>query len=448
MSMRFPKCRGISAGLTLLAGLLSCALRAEPAGVPPILQALKDIALPLEGNLTVLTDALRDQRVVLLGEASHGTSEYYRLRAEISQRLIAEHGFRFVAVEGDWKAIHQLHRYVMHESHPEGGARGIMLGFHRWPEWMWANEETEALVEWMRAHNAPLPPEARAGMHGIDVYGFEPLFEALPALAATLDETLAGDLRRRLECFAPYAADMGGYARAAARGFAPCQAAIGAVLESVRERHQELPGFEGFHFKQMAWVLQNAESHYRTMPRGGATSWNHRAQHFFDTVRRLMEYHGDGAKGIVWAHNTHIGDARATDMARAGQVNIGELARRHWGRDHVALVGFGTDRGTLIAGRQWGARRELMRKPPAPAGTLEHWMRQIGPGDWLLRLRGGAEILQAPLGHRAAGVVYHPLREVPGNYVPTRLTERYDFFLFLEETQALRPLHPDGELPR
>ncbi len=433
--------------MLLLVLFLSSSLRADEARDLLIQRALKEIALPFEGDLSPLVEAVGGRKVVLLGEASHGTSEYYRLRAEISRRLIAEHGFRFVAVEGDWKAIHQLHRYVMHEIHPEGGARGIMLGFRRWPEWMWANEETEALVEWMRAHNASLPPEARAGMHGIDVYGFEPLFEALPALAAKLDEGLAADLRRRLECFAPYKADMGGYARAAARGFAPCQAAVGLVLESVRERHRELDGFEALHFKQMAWVLQNAESHFRTMPRGGAASWNYRANHFFDTVRRLMEFHGEGAKGIVWAHNTHIGDARATDMVRLGQVNIGELARRHWGRDEVALVGFGTYRGTLIAGRQWGAPRELMRKPPAPAGTLEHWMHQIGPGNWWFRLREGAEVLKAPLGHRAAGVVYQPMNEFPGNYVPTRLSERYDYFLFFEETQALRPLHPAGGLP-
>ncbi|MCC5847652.1 MAG: erythromycin esterase family protein [Verrucomicrobia bacterium] len=405
-------------------------------------EALEEIARPLnDETMTELVDGLARARIVLLGEASHGTSEFYTKRAEISKRLIREHGFNFIAVEGDWNAIHRLHLYATGQSNPEGGAREIMRGFDRWPQWMWANEETAALVEWLRAHNADLPPGEQVGIHGMDVYGMEDALRELPRAAAEIDPELGEWIAGRYRCFAPYLGDMGAYARASRAGpLSPCAGEVSAVLNRLQERSDDLKGFEGFHIQQMARVVDHAEKHYRTMGWGGATSWNHRATHFFETVRHLQEFHGEDGKGIAWAHNTHIGDARATDMARTRQHNIGQLAREHWGKDQVAALGFGTHRGTLIAGRQWGGQREIMEKPAGRAGSLEDLMHQVGPGDWVYTLGDAPEILQTPIGHRAAGVIYHPEREHLGNYVTTILPERYDFFLFLEETKALAPV--------
>ncbi len=410
--------------------------------------ALVEMARPLnEETKAELIADLAKARIVLLGEASHGTSEFYSRRAEISKRLIEEHGFRFIAVEGDWNAIHRLHRYATGQSDPEGGVREIMRGFERWPQWMWANEETAELVEWLRAHNADLPPEKHVGIHGMDVYGMEDALRELPRAVGEIDPELGEWIAERYRCFERYLADMGAYARASRTGpLSPCGGEVSAVLNRLRERGDDFQGFAGFHIQQMARVVDNAEKHYRTMGWGGSTSWNHRATHFFETVRNLREFYGEDAKGIAWAHNTHIGDARATDMARTRQHNIGQLAREHWGEDQVAALGFGTHRGTLLAGRQWGGQRELMEKPAGRPGSLEDLMHQVGPGDWVYSLRDAPDILEIPIGHRAAGVIYHPEREHLGNYVTTVLPRRYDFFLFLEETKALTPVDPENGL--
>ena len=410
--------------------------------------ALRTLARPLEEALPDTLPKLAEAQMVLLGEASHGTSEYYRTRAHISRSLIEIHGFRFVAFEGDWNAIHQLHRYATWVDHPEGGAREIMRGFDRWPQWMWANEETAAFIEWLRTYNEDLDPEARAGVHGIDVYGMEAAIRALPDAVTAIDPELGDWVREQYACFQPYLADMGTYVRAAHRNpLAACSAAARNVRQKLEETETLPEGMPGFHLRQMSRVVESAEKHYRSMAQGGAASWNHRARHFFDTVRHLQAFYGEESRGIVWAHNTHIGDARATDMARGGQLNIGQLARDHWGREHVAAVGFGTHRGTLLAGRSWGGPRQTMTKPPAGPNTLEHAMHQVGPGNWLFTLEGAPDILQRRIGHRAAGVIYHPEREFPGNYVPTILPERYDFFLFWEETEALTPVAATPEAP-
>jgi len=417
-----------------------------PGDDTAMIEALRGVAQPLEEGRAALIERLAEARLALMGEASHGTSEYYRLRGELSLELITGQGFRFVAVEGDWNSIHTLHRYVTGADNPEGGARELMLAFDRWPQWMWANEEFEEFVEALREWNLERPAEERAGLFGMDVYGFEAAVNELPPALEAGDAELATAVRRELNCFRPFMGDMGGYARASRQGpLSPCGAAAETVLQLITEHTEEhADDWEPevrLHALQMARVIRGAERHYRSMAWGGAISWNHRATHFFDTARHLLDHYGPESRGIVWAHNTHIGDARATSMAQALQHNIGQLAREGLERDQVAALGFGTREGTLLAGRQWGGQRQTMTKPAAPSGTAEDLMYQATPGDSIFFFEQDPEPLKPVVGHRAAGVIYHPEREYPGNYVPTSLSERYDLFIFIKTTNALTPLH-------
>lgn len=415
------------------------------SGETSFIEALQQRALPLDEAMDPLTVRLAEATLVLMGEASHGTAEYYRIRGELSLRLIDEHAFRFVAVEGDWNAIHRLHRYVIGHVHPPGGAREIMQRFDRWPQWMWANEEFADFVESLREWNLQRPAGERAGLFGVDVYGMEDALRELPEVLEAVDADLAEAVRQHLACFNPFIGDMGAYARASRLGpLSPCASAAGAVLRLVNDAAR--PSVDRWdpelrlHARQMARVIHSAERHYRSMAWDGADSWNFRASHFFETARHLLEAYGPEARGIVWAHNTHIGDARATAMAQARQQNIGQLAREALGTDRVAALGFSTRGGTLLAGRQWGGPRETLIKPAAPQGSAEDLLYRASGGDSVFFLEDAPGVLRRQVGHRAAGVIYHPEREFPGNYVPTSLAERYDALIFIEKTTALTPL--------
>ena len=420
-----------------IAHLFAAALPGNEAYI----SALQTISQPLPQAEDALIERLAHARVVLMGEASHGTAEYYTMRAEYSRRLITEHGFNFVAVEGDWNSIYKLNEYVLGSRNPADGAREIMREFTRWPQWMWANEEFADFVEWLREHNSTLPPEKKAGVYGMDVYGMEDALQKLPEAVGSVDADLGIWISEQYAVFNPFIGNMHAYARVSAPpARAPGREPAAAVMEKLRERKDDFPHDLFMHFKKMALVVVNAEAHYRTMALRDASSWNNRARHFFEAVKRLMDYYGEDARGIAWAHNTHIGDARATDMARGGQFNIGQLARQHWGADHVAALGFGTHRGTVMAGRQWGGEREIMRLPEGQTGSLEDLMRQAAEGDHVFFLDDAPAVLNRPVGHRAAGVIYHPEREHMGNYVRTIFPQRYDLFVFIEETKTLTPV--------
>lgn len=414
---------------------------AAAQGNEDYIAALRSISRPLPEAEDALIERLARAKMVLMGEASHGTSEYYTKRAEYSRRLITGHGFNFVAVEGDWNSIYKLNEYVHGKTNPAGGAREIMRGFTRWPLWMWANEEFADFVEWLREYNQQLPPEKRAGVYGMDVYGMEDALQKLPDAVGSADADLGSWISEQYAVFNPFIGNMHAYARVSAPpARSPGREPAAAVIERLREHKETFPRDQFLHFEMMALVVVNAEAHYRTMALRDASSWNNRARHFFEAAKRLMDYYGEDARGIAWAHNTHIGDARATDMARSGQFNIGQLARQHWGAENVAALGFGTHKGTVMAGREWGGQREIMRLPEGISGSLEDFMRQAGDGDQVFFLDDAPTVLNRPIGHRAAGVIYHPEREHMGNYVRTILPQRYDVFVFIEETQTLAPV--------
>jgi erythromycin esterase len=423
---------------------------------------------PLRGpaDLDPLLAAIGEARYVLLGEATHGTSEFYGWRDLLSRRLIAERGFSFVAVEGDWPDCHRVHRWVTGHADTGKSAESVLHAFERWPTWMWANREVQAFVEWLHAHDRMRPAGPAVGFHGLDVYS---LFESMAEVVAyleRLDPSLARGARRAYGCFEPYAESAEDYARATALVPTSCEDEAVAMLQALRSRAVEFreDGRDAyFDAEQNALVARNAERYYRAMLRGGAGAWNVRDRHMVETLERLMTHYGTRSRAIVWEHNTHVGDARFTDMRRAGMVNVGQLVREAHGegpaeRDGVYIVGFGTHHGSVIAADEWGAPMRRLPVPAARSGTWEDLVHRAGAGDDGDTLflfdgsdDGGIVGLDAPLDHRAIGVVYDPRHERWGNYVPTVLPRRYDAFVFVDESRALDPLHlgvrVDGELP-
>ena len=402
--------------------------------------------LSVSADLDPLLERIGDARFVLLGEASHGTSEFYTWRAELSKRLIVERGFSFIAVEGDWPDCYRVNRYVKAMRDAGRSAESVLHAFERWPTWMWANRETMSLVDWLRRHNESVPDARKVGFYGLDVYSLWDSMRVVTEYLARLDPALAAAARRAYNCFEPYAEDVEEYARATALVPTSCEDEAVTVLRAMRANAPNFreDGGEGyFNAEQNALVARNAERYYRTMVRGGSASWNVRDQHMVETLDRLVEHHGPMAKAILWEHNTHIGDARFTDMARAGMVNVGQLVRESRGDDDTVLVGFGTHRGTVIAADEWGAPMERMRVPPARNDSFEHELHDAAVGDALLIFDRDVahSALAQPIGHRAIGVVYDPDHERWGNYVPTIIPRRYDAFLYIDETRAVDPLH-------
>jgi erythromycin esterase-like protein len=414
-----------------------------------LIQTIQQRAVPLQQRLDLraLIDHIGQARIVMLGESSHGTQEFYEWRRLISQWLIAKHGFRFIAVEGDWPPCWEVDQYI--HSNSKENAREILERFDRWPTWMWSNTEVIRLVEWLRTHNSITLDQEKVGFFGLDVYS---LFESIDATLKqleTINPFLARKARNRYSCFDPYHRNEKAYAKSLMEFPEGCEK---KVLENLQELLQiRLNGLQQeemlLNIVQNARVVLGAEHYYRAMIHGTEDSWNIRDGHMIDTLEHLLNYYGPDSKAIVWAHNTHIGDFRATDMINAGNVNIGGLARQKWGPEQVSLVGFGTNEGEVIASHSWDGPIEKMKVPPGKPGSYEAAFHSVAktlkqnafyicfdnPND----TRGA---LSETLGHRAIGVVYQPSFERFGNYVPTSLANRYDAFLFVDRTSALEPL--------
>lgn len=390
--------------------------------------------------MDILVDKIADKQCVLIGEASHGTKEYYNWRAEISRRLIEEKNFSFIAVEGDWPDCYEINRYV--KGYPDSGqnAREVLWKFKRWPTWMWANEEVREFVEWLREYNESAEEHKRVGFYGLDVYSLYESLDVIVDYVRKNDPKNVEKAYRAYRCFEPYGKDVYKYATASAFVDKSCADEVIRLLSHLKTNIQKYNDPEEmiFNVEQNAHVLKNAETYYRIMLRADALSWNVRDEHMMETLERLVDYQGNG-KAIIWAHNTHVGDARATSMAEEGMVNIGQLARERYGDDNVALVGFGSYEGSVIAARSWGAPMKKMRVPEARKDSWEYIFHEM-EGDGILiisdMLRGFENERR---GQRAIGVVYHPEAEA-GNYVPTDLMNRYDAFIYIDWSEALSPL--------
>lgn len=404
------------------------------------------MALPLEdaADLDPLMDRIGDARVVLLGEATHGTHEFYAWRAALTRRLVAEQGFSFVAVEGDWPDCWRVDRCVRLDPTYPSDPYIVLDDYRRWPSWMWANEETGHLMRWLREHNAGLTAEGRVGFFGLDVYS---LWDSLREIVRFLEINDPDSVEPALaafRCLEPYGEDPRAYARSAGLVPAPCREDVVRLLVRLRgpdTSPDSVDPAERFNAWQNAEVAVGAERYYRTLLGGGPDSWNVRDRHMAATLERLMEFHGPRSRAVVWAHNTHIGDARATDMPMAGMVNLGQLVREAYGDDVVA-VGFAAGHGEVVAADRWGGPMEIMTMAPPLTGSLEALLEstRLPRALFVIADDPREDWLNATRGHRAIGVVYDPGRE-QGNYVPTRLAGRYDALCWFARTSALDPLH-------
>jgi len=394
-----------------------------------------------------------DARIVLLGEASHGTHEFYRERARITKRLIVELGFTALAIEGDWPDAHRVNRYI-NGAREDGDAEEALRGFRRFPTWMWRNADVLDLVGWLRAHNDGLPRGARkTGFYGLDLYSLGASMEAVVGYLDAQDPTAAARARARYECLQPYAGESASYGQAVLLGVSePCRRRVIEQLVELRHsagaylRRDGLAAEdEQFFAEQNAVVVANAEEYYRTMFGDQAGSWNMRDRHMADTLDQLVAHfdrHGGTARVVVWAHNSHVGDARSTEMAQRGELNIGQLMRERHRRD-VVNVGFTTYTGTVTAASEWGAPAERKRVRHALLESCEALLHATHiPAFLLCPLAAGdsGRALREPRLERAIGVIYRPETERQSHWFAARAAQQFDALVHIDSTRAVEPL--------
>lgn len=409
----------------------------------------------LDGDFGAAFDRFGEARVVLLGEATHGTSEFYRARAAITRRLIERHGFTIVAVEADWPDAATIDAAIGHR----GRTTGLEPDpFARFPTWMWRNAEMDAFTTWLRDHNAPLQPEQRVEFRGLDLYSLGSSIRAVLSFLDEVDPDEDQQARARYACLTPWQADPAQYARAVMEGKHSCEDAVVAELCRLldrrieyQRRHDTHAGREAvFDAVQNARVVEAAEHYYRSVFNGFDNSWNLRDRHMFDTLHNVLEARGPAAKAVVWAHNSHVGNASATAMGWHGQFNIGELSRTAFGSD-AALIGFGTDRGSVAASDDWDGPMQIKQVLPARPDSFERLFRDAGHARSLTHWAGEKrrdlrEVLAEPRLERAIGVVYRPETELQSHYFRAMLAEQFDAWVWFEETSAVTALPPDHVL--
>jgi protein-L-isoaspartate(D-aspartate) O-methyltransferase len=397
-------------------------------------------------DLAPLLSRIGSARVVAIGEATHGTSEFYRMRARITRELIERKGFDVVAVEADWPDAASLDRHVRRLSDGTGERP-----FRRFPTWMWRNEEVGEFVAWLRAWNDGVKdPARRVAFSGLDLYSLHASMNAVVHYLEGVDPEAAALARRRYGCLAPWEDDPHAYGQAAASGrYGSCEDAVVAMLAELLRRRLDLSAKDGERFfdaAQNARLVANAEEYYRASFQGRISSWNLRDEHMFETLQALLAHRGAGSKAVVWAHNSHVGDANATEMAARGELNIGRLCRKALG-DAAYLVGFGTDHGTVMAAHDWGDPPEIMQVRPSHERSYERLGHDSGVAAFLLPLRVPArpevreELLAARL-ERAIGVIYRPRTEMQSHYFQAVLPRQFDEWIWFDETSAVTPRGP------
>ena len=421
------------------------------------------VARSVAEGYTALLEMAGAAHCVLIGEASHGTHEFYSTRAELTRRLISEHGFRAVAVEADWPDSFRVHRFVTGRSDDNNGNEALS-DFRRFPGWMWRNTVVLEFVEWLREWNSRRASEKEAaGFYGLDRYSMHTSIEAVLGYLDKVDPASAKRARHRYGCFDHFGEDPQHYGLATVAGGAePCEEEVVSQLVELRRKYAELISRDGhigeeefFSAEQNARLVANAERYYRAMFHGRANSWNLRDEHMFETLKQLIRHLGGGAaKVIVWAHNSHLGDARATEMSKRGELNVGQLIRERLDMESFS-IGFTTYSGTVTAASDWGEPAERKRVRPALRGSCEELFHEAGvPNFWLnLRERNEATpLLSEERLERAIGVIYRPETERMSHYFGARLAEQFDAVIHLDETRALEPLErtstwEKGELP-
>jgi erythromycin esterase-like protein len=398
-----------------------------------------------------------DARFVLLGEASHGTHEFYRVRAEITKRLIREKGFTSVAVEADWPDAYRVNRYVQGRSLDED-AEAALSGFRRFPQWMWRNADVLDFVGWLRAYNDARPAERQAGFYGLDLYALHSSIEAVLSYLRIVDPDAARRAQARYACFDHFGVDPQAYGYATSLGLGPsCEAAVVAELTDLRraaaqyaERDGRVEPDDFFYAEQNARLVRNAERYYRAMFGDHVESWNLRDRHMAETLEALARFNQHRwnrlEKVVVWAHNSHLGDARATEMSMRGELNLGQLVRTRHGLDAVS-IGFLTYGGTVTAASDWDEPARRMRVRPALPGSYEALFREWGRQNRFVDLTVADPVIRRlaePYLERAIGVIYRPETERHSHYFHARLTQQFDGVLYYDTTRAVEPLERSG----
>jgi len=412
-----------------------------------IVRAIVGFSQPFDSidgaGLDALLERIGNAKIVLLGEATHGTSEFYRMRKRISQELITRKGFRFVAIEGDWPDVARLDHYVRHFEYPPSE----WTAFARFPTWMWRNNEMRSFVDWLHARNAERAPRERVAIYGLDLYS---LYTSIGSVLRYLDEVdpdSARIARQRYGCLTPWQADPATYGHAALTGaYRTCEKEVVRMLQDILHKQRDYAAHDGERFMdavQNARLVTDAERYYRIMYYGSRASWNLRDSHMFETLKTLLDFHGFEAKAIVWAHNSHIGDAAATEMSARGEYNIGHLCRREFG-DGTYSVGFGTHSGTVAAASDWGGTMEVKAVLPSLDQSYERLCHETGRPRFLLPLRGRSAVevrnrLAKPRLERAIGVIYRPETELASHYFQAILPAQFDEYIWFDETAAVTP---------
>lgn len=397
-----------------------------------------------DADLAPLLDRIGDARVVLIGEASHGTSEFYQMRARITQALIEQKGFGIVAAEADWPDAARIDHYVRHRDAPASG----WSAFARFPTWMWRNRETQVFVDWLHQWNATRDNERRTAFYGLDLYSLYTSVSAVIGYLEAIDPDLAATARQRYGCLTPWQTDPAAYGRAALQdAYRKCEQDVSHMLVELLRKRQEYQTKDGeryFDASQNAKLIVNAERYYRIMYYGSRASWNLRDTHMFDTLKSLLAFHGPLSKAVIWAHNSHIGNAAATEMGRRGEHNIGQLCREHFGQASYH-IGFGTNDGTVAAASEWGGPMKVMKVAPAHAQSYERLFHMTQAEGLLLPLRQGSgkdyiDRLSKPRLERAIGVIYRPESELASHYFEAVLPGQFDEYIWIDRTSALKPL--------
>ena len=425
----------------------------------PALDPVRRAARPLDDleDVDAIARAASEAHVVLLGEASHGTREFYALRAAITRQLIERYGFDGVALEADWPDMLRAHRWVQ-GGMQDANARQALENFRRFPQWMWRNREFLRLVQWLRSYNDLQPTHKRAGLYGLDLYSLHGSVQSVLAYLEAHEPDQVEAARRRYGCFDHFIEDPQRYGQAAHFGLSEgCQREVLQQLQAMMAR--SVPRIEEgaqredelFHAQLNALVVRNAERYYRIMFEGSTASWNQRDRHMGQVLQRLREHltrtRGHPARLVVWAHNSHLGDARATEVSGYGQLNLGQLVREASGPGESFILGFSTDHGSVAAASDWDEPVQFKRVTPARHDSWEGLLHDTGLDLFLLPL-GGDELqrlLAPPRLERAIGVIYRPETERASHYFEASLSQQFDAVLHVDRSHALHPL--DGAAP-
>lgn len=431
-----------------------------------LVHVITDETIPLstKENYSSLLDKIGDSRFVLIGEATHGTQEFYQARIEITQQLIEKKNFMAVAIEGDWPDAYRIHNYIQGAGQ-ESEWKQALDDFERFPTWMWRNTTLPPFLKWLRTYNDQLGISAKKiGFYGLDLYSLYSSMQAVINYLMKVDPEEANRARMRYACFDHVKLDPQKYGYLTSTGIKkPClKEAVEQLIELQHHsfeyiRHDGMTSEDEFFYAtQNARLVKNAEKYYRSMFEGHVISWNVRDQHMVETLN-VLEDHLENrfrtpAKIVVWAHNSHVGDARATEVNEQGEINIGQLVREHHGQDSY-LIGFSTYEGTVTAASEWDAPAECKIVKPALVGSYEELFHHIKHKNFLLDLRNSRSLehyLRIPRLQRAIGVIYRPETERASHYYFTRLPYQFDSMIHFDHTTAVQPLevNPEWELTR